>query len=499
MPTLDYAKTAPIAAEVDTIAVFATKSGEVGVPAADAVALGTAIGVDLAGELEALIFDGALGSVARIPTRGSAKAAMVLVVGLGERDALTLETVRRGAGIAARNAAKVGSLAVVVPADVLEDDTAAVAQAVTEGVGLGAYSYRTFRSTDDDAPKLSAVTVLPGEGTTPTQVKAGVAAGEVLVRAVSSTRDLVNTPPQAKRPPVLAETISDLAKAAGVKVKILDDKALEKGGFGGLIGVGQGSAEGPRLVELTYSPARAKGHVVLVGKGITFDTGGISLKPSNSMMTMKSDMSGAAAVVGAVTAAAKLGLKVKITGLCALAENMPSGTATRVSDVLVHRGGTTSEIMNTDAEGRLVLADALAYGAESKPDVMIDVATLTGAQVVALGNKVSGVLGTDKDLVQSLLSAADEVGEGLWELPLVADYREQLKSTVADLKNIGKAGEAGTIIAALYLKEFTDGLPWAHLDIAGPAFGDGDSYYTSPGGTGAPVRTLVRYLQQRGA
>ncbi len=277
----------------------------------------------------------------------------------------------------------------------------------------------------------------------------------------------------------------------------MDDKALEKGGFGGLIGVGQGSAHGPRLVELSYSPVRAKGHVTLVGKGITFDTGGISLKPSNSMMTMKSDMSGAAAVVGVITAAAKLGLKVKITGLCALAENMPSGTATRVSDVLTHRGGTTSEVMNTDAEGRLVLADALAYGAESKPDVMIDIATLTGAQVVALGNKVSGLLGTNKELVQALLAAAQDAGEGLWELPLVADYREHLKSTVADLKNIGKAGEAGTIVAALYLKEFTDGLPWAHMDIAGPSFGDGDNFYNSPGATGAPVRTLIRYLQQR--
>jgi leucyl aminopeptidase len=195
---------------------------------------------------------------------------------------------------------------------------------------------------------------------------------------------------------------------------------------------------------------------------------------------------------------AELGLKVKVTALCALAENMPSGTATRVSDVLTHRGGTTVEVMNTDAEGRLVLADALAYGAESKPDAMIDVATLTGAQVVALGTKVSGIMGTDEALVDGLLDAAKAAGEPLWELPLVAEYRDHLKSTVADMKNIGRAGEAGTIIAALFLKEFTDGLPWAHLDIAGPSFTEeGDAFITAKGATGAPVRTLVRYLQSR--
>jgi leucyl aminopeptidase len=283
-----------------------------------------------------------------------------------------------------------------------------------------------------------------------------------------------------------------------VKVKIHDEKALAKGGFGGILGVGQGSSAAPRLVELSYDPSRAKGHVVLVGKGITFDTGGISLKPSNSMMTMKSDMAGAASVAAAVLAAAELGLKVKVTALCALAENMPSGTATRVSDVLTHRGGTTVEVMNTDAEGRLVLADALAYGAESKPDAMIDVATLTGAQVVALGTKVSGIMGTDEALVDGLLDAAKAAGEPLWELPLVAEYRDHLKSTVADMKNIGRAGEAGTIIAALFLKEFTDGLPWAHLDIAGPSFTEeGDAFITAKGATGAPVRTLVRYLQSR--
>jgi leucyl aminopeptidase len=499
MATLAFAKQSPTAVKVDTLAVFATKDGDVGVPTADAAALGGKLGIDLAEELKALRFDGAPGNVARIPTRGAAKAAIVLVVGIGEPGEVTLESLRRGAGTAARNALKDTSLAVVVPGDLLEGTEAAdVAQAVAEGAGLGAYAFTVYRTQDDEKPKLAKVQVLAGEGADGGAVKKGVAAGAVMVRAVSTTRDLVNTPPQAKRPPALAERIGELAKDAGIKVKVFDEKALAKGGFGGILGVGQGSSEAPRLVELTYDPPRAKGHVTLIGKGITFDTGGISLKPSNSMMTMKSDMAGAASVVGTMLAAAELGLKVKITGLCALAENMPSGTATRVSDVLTHRGGTTVEVMNTDAEGRLVLADALAYGAESTPDAMIDIATLTGAQVVALGTKVSGVMGTDDELVQGLLAAAKTAGEGLWELPLVADYREHLKSTVADMKNIGKAGEAGTIVAALFLKEFAGDIPWAHLDIAGPSFTEeGDAFYLACGATGAPVRTLVRYLQSR--
>jgi leucyl aminopeptidase len=249
-------------------------------------------------------------------------------------------------------------------------------------------------------------------------------------------------------------------------------------------------------VELTHAPRGADRHVVLVGKGITFDSGGLSLKPSDSMMTMKSDMAGAAAVVGAMSVLKELGVKVKVTGLCALAENMPSGNATRVSDVLTHRDGTTVEVMNTDAEGRLVLADALAYGAESNPDAMIDLATLTGAQVVALGEKISGLMGTDESLLSAIEAAAESSGERVWRLPLPSDYAEHLKSEVADYKNIGKKGVAGTIVAGLFLKVFAGKTPWAHLDIAGPAFDeDGDDAYIAKGGTGAGVRLLLRYLR----
>ena len=353
------------------------------------------------------------------------------------------------------------------------------------------------------------------DGAEVADVERGIADGLVTVVATNLTRDLVNTPPGAKRPPVLAERVRALAEDAGLSVRIFDEDALSEGGFGGILGVGQGSSARPRLVELTYEPApangtqpepatttapapattTASGHVVLVGKGITFDTGGISLKPSASMNTMKSDMSGAAAVLGAMTTLAQLGVSAKVTGLLALAENMPGGDAIRVSDVLVQRGGTTVEVMNTDAEGRLVLADALAYGAESAPDLMIDLATLTGAQIVALGTQICGLMGTDDALIEELEQAASAAGERVWHLPLPQDYAEHLRSEVADLRNIGRPGQAGTLVAGLFLKEFTAGIPWAHLDIAGPAFSeDGDGFYTAKGGTGFGVRTLVRFL-----
>jgi leucyl aminopeptidase len=499
MPKLEFAKQAAAAVDADLVAVFATQGDGVAVPGADAAALGGELEVDLAEELRAVRFEGELGSVARIPTRGKVKASVVLVVGLGKPAKASLETLRKGAGTAARNATKDATLAVVVPGDLLPDTAPAeLAQAVAEGAGLGAYAFTAYRSKNHDTPSLESVLLLAGQDVPADDVQAAVERAEVVVRATALARDLVNEPPAGKRPPALADRIAAVAKEAGVKAKIWDEKELAKGGCGGILGVGQGSSVPPRMVELTYDPRGSKGHVVLVGKGITFDSGGLSLKPSSSMTTMKSDMSGAAAVVGAMSALKALEVKTKVTGLVALAENMPSGTAIRVSDVLTHRGGKTVEVMNTDAEGRLVLADALAYGAELEPDAMIDLATLTGAQVVALGNKISGIMGTDEGLVDALRSAGDATGEPLWPLPLPEEYVEHLKSEVADLKNIGKPGQAGTIVAGLFLKEFVGDVAWAHLDIAGPAFTEeGDSYYTPRGATGAGVRTLLAYLQAR--
>ncbi|MDP9406304.1 MAG: leucyl aminopeptidase, partial [Actinomycetota bacterium] len=402
-------------------------------------------------------------------------------------------------GVAARNATKDATLAVVVPADLPADGGAADrAQAVAEGAGLGAYAFTAYRKKNNDMPSLRSVVVLPGDGLDADAVHDGVAAGAVLVRATSLTRDLVNTPPQDKRPPMLAERVAELAGDAGLSVRVFDEDALAEGGFGGILGVGRGSSAPPRLVELRYEPDGATGHVVLVGKGITFDSGGLSLKPSASMNTMKSDMSGAAAVLGAMSALRDLGVSVKVTGLLALAENMPSGEATRVSDVLTHRGGKTVEVMNTDAEGRLVLADALVYGAESGPDAMIDVATLTGAQIVSLGQRIAGLMGNDEGLVGEIRAAAAAAGEQVWHLPLPEEYADHLKSEVADLRNIGRPMQAGTLVAGLYLQHFVGDVPWAHLDIAGPAFSEeGDGWYSPKGATGMGVRTLVRLLQSR--
>ncbi|QBI21209.1 leucyl aminopeptidase [Egibacter rhizosphaerae] len=500
MPTFAFRKQAPEAAVVATVVVFAVKGEDQPELGTDAQALGRALDVNLDSELEALHYDAKLGAVARIPTRGKAKAPLALVVGLGSTpDAGAL---RKACGAAARAASKDEDLAVVVPGDLLSDDVgaAARAQAVTEGFALGSYAFTTYRTKAPEAPGLGEVVVLAGEGLKPAEIKNGISAGEVTSEAVCLTRDLVNEPPAGKRPPAFAEHARQLAKDAGCKVTIHDEKALIAGGFGGILGVGQGSDEPPRLVEVSHAPRGANRHVVLVGKGITFDTGGVSLKPTSGMATMKMDMAGAATALATVIAAARLGLKVKITALLPLAENMVSGDAYRVSDVLTHRGGKTVEVMNTDAEGRLVMADALAYGAESEPHAMVDIATLTGAQLVALGGKIAGLMGSDDELLAALEQAADQVDEGLWRLPLPEQYREHLDSDVADLKNTGKGREAGTIVAGLFLKEFTAGRSWAHLDIAGPAYDEkGDGKLEGKGGTGMGVRTLLRWLETQAA
>jgi leucyl aminopeptidase len=505
---LSFALSSEPATAVDAgaVVVFATSFGEGAdaraVPTADGVAIAQELDADLGSELAAIRFDGTLGAVARVPTRRRARASLLLVVGLGPAGRVDREVLRKAAGAAARNAPKDQTLAIVMPAEVPgrpTGDDAERAQALVEGAGLGAYAYTAYRTKTADLPSLGGVVLLPGEGVDAGAAQAGMRRGEIVVRATNLARDLVNTPPAAKRPPALADDIVRVAERSRLAARVLDERALTEGGFGGILGVGRGSSEPPRLVQLTYDPADASGHVVLVGKGITFDSGGLSLKPGPAMATMKSDMSGAAAIVGAMSACAELGVATKVTGLLALAENMPSGHAARVSDVLVHRGGKTVEVMNTDAEGRLVLADALAYGVEFAPDAMVDLATLTGAQIIALGSRIAGIMGTDPALIAELQAAAESVGERLWPLPLPEDYAEYLKSDVADFKNVGKDREAGAIVAGLYLKEFTGTVPWAHLDIAGPAFTEeGDGFYTGKGGTGMGVRTLLHFLRGRG-
>ena len=318
--------------------------------------------------------------------------------------------------------------------------------------------------------------------------------------AVAAARDLVNTPPLQKSPQWLTDAA--VALLDGLTVRVRDESELAREGFGGLIGVGQGSTRPPRLVEASWDGGGDR-HVDLVGKGITFDSGGLSLKPNEGMQTMKGDMGGAAAVLAALRAVADLRLPLRVTVHAALAENLPSGTAQRPGDVLTQYGGRTVEVLNTDAEGRLVLADALAYADRVlDPDVVVDVATLTGAMPVALGKRHAGLFASDDELAAQLEAASHATGEALWRMPLVQDYRVALESPVADLRNVGdpkKKLQGGSITAALFLREFTGGRPWAHLDIAGPFWSGSDEDELRKGATGYGVRLLVRWLEQLAA
>ncbi|HEX5532951.1 MAG TPA: leucyl aminopeptidase [Actinomycetales bacterium] len=458
----------------------------------------------LSKSLVALGVTGKADEVRRVPSGGEVAAPVVVLTGVGkvDRSGLGLETLRRAAGAAVRELAGTASVALALPAAEVEQ-----AAAVVEGALLGAYSYTAYkqRTASKRATPVERIEVVTGKARDK-KLKAAVERAHVIAAAVAATKDLVNCPPVDLFPAAFADIATEQAKAVSVKVSVLDEKALAKGGYGGLIGVGQGSSRPPRLVTLTYSPRGAKKHVALVGKGITFDSGGISIKPAAGMDAMKSDMSGAAAVLQTVLAAARLGLPVRVTGYLCLAENMPSGTAQRPSDVITIYGGRTVEVLNTDAEGRLVMADALAAASELDPDLIIDVATLTGAQMVALGNRVSAIMGDDatRDRVKA---AADEAGEQFWPMPLPEELRKPMDSAVADIANIGDR-MGGMLSAGLFLREFVgkaggknapvdaERIPWAHLDIAGPAYNEGAPHgYTGKGGTGVAVRTLVTLLE----
>lgn len=493
VPAVSTASSPLVEAAADLVVVGAyAGDGDDAVPVltAGASAAGEALGLDLATELDTVGFDASPSATVRVPTRGQLPAPALLVVGLGDAGEATTATLRRAAAAAAQAATRATSLASDLHL-ALDGDVAGAAQAVAEGFVLGAYRFDGFKS--DPAPQTLEAVALHGGGD---QATDGVRLGAAVADGVRITRDLVNTPPQAKRPPALADRAVELLDGTSITARVLDETELADGGYGGIVGVGQGSQEPPRLVELTYDPGEASRHVAFVGKGITFDTGGISLKPSTAMETMKMDMAGAATVVGVLSTVAALQLPVKVTGLLALAENMPSGTATRVSDVLTMKDGTTVEVMNTDAEGRLVMADALVHACEAGADVVVDVATLTGAALIALGERIGVVMSSDDDLADELLDASARSGEPFWRLPVAAEhYADKLESDVADLKNVG-GRNAGTITAGLFLSNFvTDEVAWAHLDVAGVAWSDTAYGEVTKGGTGIPVRTLVDWLR----
>jgi leucyl aminopeptidase len=484
------------------VGVLATDKGPRLAPGAEGVA--AVYGRRLAPLLSMLGVTGKALETATVPTSGTVKAPLMVLVGLGAE--VTTTAVRRAAGAAARAVHNAASVGLALPAG-----DADLVRAVTEGHLLGSYSFDTYRSGAGEAAKdrVNEVVVLSDHARRGDVVSA-FADAQVVAEAVARTRDWVNTPAADLTPAAFADAVRERfggrgrrrSGGASVEVTVLDETDLARAGCGGILGVGQGSDSPPRMVRLSYEPEGATAHLALVGKGITYDSGGLSIKPAASMTTMKMDMAGAAAVVNATYAVAELGLPVRVTTFAPMAENMVSGSATRPGDVLTMYGGTTVEVLNTDAEGRLVLADALAHAVEGEPDLMVDVATLTGACIVALGERVSGLFGNDDAAVARVQEAAERAGEAVWPLPIPEEMGEKVRSNtkVADLAQHNSDRWGGASYAAAFLREFVAGRPWVHLDIAGPAFNTKAAYgHVTAGGTGAAVATLVEVARGLGA
>ena len=426
------------------------------------------------------------------------KPQTIYFTGLGETSkSYDPENLRRAAGSAARELAGQSTATFALPASTL-----AQISAVAEGAALGAYAFNEFRSsTKSDFKEPLEQIVIATKSTSDAAAKRALVRAEIIARNTAMVRDLINTPPSHLTPDSFCTRMKKLATPLGLKVEILNEATLKNQGYGGIIGVGQGSANPPRLLHISYTPSKARARYAFVGKGITFDTGGLALKPANGMEAMKSDMSGAAAVIGAIFAIAELKLPVAIDAWAPLAENMVSENATRPSDIISIYGGKTVEVLNPDAEGRLVLADAIVRAQEVAKkagglDGIIDVATLTGAQVVALGTRTSAVMTNDVEFSQQFLEASEKAGEAFWPMPLPEELRASLDSPVADLANIGDR-MGGMLVAGLFLKEFIEpDISWLHLDIAGPAYNESTPHgYTPVGGTGIALRSLVTLVE----
>ena len=489
LPSLTVAPALP--RKVDVLVVGLSEAGLQGLPEEVEAAYQRRLGTGVAELATSVGAKAAAGTTRTLPAVDGGPRLVVTGLGEGQPDA---EDLRRAAGAStAYLSALSGEGGPLSAALGFGTATVEELQAVAEGALLGVYRYAPVSGKPTPAPSLAALTVLHAGPTTTVDGSDVTQVARTVAAAVLTAREWVNIPPNLLYPETLAEEVKALVKDSKVSYEVLDGPALVKGGYGGLIAVGGGSSRPPRLVRLSYKPRGATRHLALVGKGITFDSGGLSLKPGDSMYTMKCDMAGAAAVLAATHAIAKLGLPVQVTAYGALAENLPSDTAYRPSDVLTIYGGTTVENGNSDAEGRLVMADALARSNEDHPDLVVDVATLTGACMVALGDRTAGLMATDDETADLVLDAAEAAGEDFWQLPIPRETRAKLDSKVADLKSTGGDRYGGALVAAAFLREFVDdGTPWAHLDIAGPAFLDGKPYgYVSAGGTGVGVRTLI--------
>ena len=445
-------------------------------------------------------FKGSVGQSLMISPASGTAAQRLLFVGLGSEAKCEGEIIRRALGTAVQKAREARAADFTLAFDSFackKISTTDCARIVAEGVLLGDYRFDRYQT--DEEPKKAVTpktaTVLIATGKDEADISGGIKAGEAICRGVVIARDLVNEPGNVKSPDFLAQQAAAAGKEAGFKCTILKKPEIVKEKMGALLGVAQGSEREPRLIVMEYNGAK-KGDapVALVGKGVVFDSGGISIKPSEGMEEMKMDMGGGAAVIGALTAAALLKLPVNLVGIVPAVENMPSGTAIRPGDILTSSSGKTIEVLNTDAEGRLILADALNYAARYQPKTVVDLATLTGACIIALGHHATAVLGNDDRLVKELIAAGERAGEKAWQLPLWPEYAEQIKSDVADVKNIGGRA-AGTITAAAFLQKFADDFKWAHLDIAGTAWMDAAKPCYPKGGTGVGVRLLIEYLK----
>jgi len=491
-----YLTSDPLQADVDLLGIICHDD------TLDTDTLLTLADAALSGLLRAAIgderFTGRPGQTLTLHARGDLRPRRIVLIGSGPATGASVASHRIAAGRLARAAAAVGarSVALALPASSAAFPARLQVQSAVEGLQLGLYRFDKYLDASKRTPNvvqtLSLFGVAPADAASE-EANGAIARGQETARAVSHARSLVNEPAGFMTPQRLAEIAQQIARETGLELTVLDRAACRERGMGLFLAVAQGSAEEPRFIHLAWKPERAQKRVVLIGKGVTFDSGGLSLKTNDGMLDMKTDMSGAAAVISAIEAVARQKLPVEVHALAACTENMPSGTAYKLGDVIRSMAGKTVEITNTDAEGRLTLADALTYGLELKPDFIFDFATLTGACVVALGPHIAGVMGNNDALIATWLAAAQDAGEEMWHLPLPPRLLDQLKSEVADLKNTGERW-GGALTAGLFLKEFVDATPWIHVDLAGPASTDKELGHVGKGGTGFGVATILQFL-----
>jgi len=470
-------------ATVQLLRTVPTRVDAIGIPVGTTGVVPRSLGLSRAA-LEKAGFEGKPGQTLVLP---SATGSTQIAVGIGELTSLSTTVLRNAAGAVVRAAGKRATVATTL-ADLAGVDAAKAAQAVVEGALLAAYRYAGIKK-DPNKSSLTELVLVVGEKRS-SGARTGSDRGQATAAAAYLARDLANTPPGYMAARHMAEKAVEVGRTSGLTVEVFNRDQLAEMGCGGMLGVNAGSTEPPRMVRLTYTPRNPVAHLAMVGKGVMFDSGGLSLKPSDGMITMKMDMSGAAAVLSAMSALKALHCKTKVTGYLMCTDNMTGGAATKLGDVLTFRNGKTSEIHNTDAEGRLVLADGLSLAVEDKPDAIVDIATLTGACMVALGTKLAGVIGNNQGFIDKVQASGATTDERTWQLPLEQAYRKLLDSNVADMRNIG-GPHGGAITASLFLAEFVGDVPWAHIDMAGPMAVDADDGWLSKGATGFGTRLLI--------